>query len=169
MAPRKPTPLPDGILETNNKNGHDSVMFYDDEEIPRGMRLLMINERILQLDDYCQRGLQEVDAACEIWRNLQTERDPGERLRILGEGEALLRDAIAVARAYSQQIPDPNKLKRFLGTGKRVNALIRLLNNLIMATFNFTQQMEDMMANCRALRRHLEKNRSICVPVRAAA
>ena len=156
-------------MEEATTNGHDSVMFYDDDEIPRGMRLLMISERILQLDDYCQRGLQEVDAACEIWRNLQTERDPGRRLHILGEGEALLGGAIAVARAYSLRIPNPHKLRRSLGKGKRVDALIRHLNSLSITLLRFTQRMEEMMTNCRALRRHLEKSRSFEAPVQAAA
>ena len=66
----------------------------------------------------------------ESQREFADARNTEERLRILGEGEAFLRDAIAVARAYSGQIPDPNELKRWPGTGKRVNALIRFLNDL---------------------------------------
>ena len=48
----------------------------------------------------------------ESQREFADARNTEERLRILGEGEAFLRDAIAVARAYSRQIPDPNELKR---------------------------------------------------------
>ena len=63
-------------------------------------------------------GLQ-AGALEESQREFADARNTEERLRILGEGEAFLRDAIAVARAYSRQIPDPNELKRSPGTGKR--------------------------------------------------
>jgi hypothetical protein len=66
----------------------------------------------------------------ESQKEIADARNTEERLRILGEGEAFLRDAIAVARAYSRQIPDPNELRRWLGTGKRAIALIQFLNNL---------------------------------------
>ena len=66
----------------------------------------------------------------ESQKEIADARNTEERLRILGEGEAFLRDAIAVARAYSRQIPAPNELRRWPGTGKRVIALIRFLNDL---------------------------------------
>ena len=85
----------------------------------------------------------------ESQKEFADARNTEERLRILGESEAFLRDAIAVARAYSRHIPDSNELRRWLGTGKRAIALIQFLNNLgIHRSVRAPRQLDGQFLPC---------------------
>jgi hypothetical protein len=120
-------------------------------------RVQLINEHIHSLNKYCQRGLRNVDVACEIWDRLITEKDTQKRLSILGDGESFLQASIAVAREYSGQIPSPNRLKAFVEDDDIADLMIGLLNEMSMVIFQFTGQMENMVEQCAILRRHLEQ------------
>jgi hypothetical protein len=120
-------------------------------------RIQLINEHIHSLNKYCQRGLRNVDVACEIWDRLITEKDTQKRLSILGDGESFLQASIAVAREYSGQIPSPNRLKAFVEDDDIADLMIGLLDEMSMVIFQFTGQMENMVEQCAILRRHLEQ------------
>ena len=38
-----------------------------DNSIPAEARFTIAKERVLQLNDYCERGLRNVAAACQLW------------------------------------------------------------------------------------------------------
>jgi len=133
-------------------------MYYEDSgSYTTETRMQLINEHIHSLNEYCRRGLKNVDVACQIWDRLITEKDTQKRLSILADGESFLRASIAVAREYSGQIPAPNKLKAFVGDDDLADILIGLLNQISMVIFHFTDRMEKMVEQCAILRRHLEQ------------
>ena len=133
-------------------------MYYEDSgSYTTETRMQLINEHIHSLNEYCRRGLKNVDVACQIWDRLITEKDTQKRLSILADGESFLRASIAVAREYSGQIPAPNKLKAFVGDDDLADILIGLLNQISMVIFHFTDRMEKMVEQCATLRRHLEQ------------
>jgi hypothetical protein len=80
-----------------------------------------------------------------------------KRLQLLDSGELFLQNALLIARHYARQMPDPNKLKQWLGAGEEVDDLLKALNGLGAALFQFTELMEEMKENCARLRRQLEK------------
>jgi hypothetical protein len=53
-------------------------------------------------------------------------------------------------------MPDPNKLKQWLGAGEEVDELLKALNGLGATLFQFTELMEEMRENCAQLRHRLE-------------
>jgi len=120
-------------------------------------RIQLINEHIHSLNKYCQRGLRNVDVACEIWDRLITEKDTQKRLSILSDGESFLHASIAVAHEYSGQIPSPNVLKAFVEDDEIADLMIGLLNEMSVVIFQFTGRMEAMVEQCAILRRHLEQ------------
>jgi hypothetical protein len=141
-----------------------------DNSIPAEARFTIAKERVLQLNDYCERGLRNVAAACQLWNQIQIEPSVSKRLQLLDSGELFLQNALLIVRDYARQMPDPNKLKQWLGAGEEVDELLKALNGLGATLFQFTELMEEMKENCARLRRQLEKGvMNLWADIKAAA
>jgi hypothetical protein len=119
-------------------------------------RLQLVNQQILVLNEYCRRGLQQVDRANALWVQLSEQTDPALKMKLLDDGMSFLDEAIGVAREYARRLPNPNKLSAYLGSTHSA-APVSMMNSISVLVFGFLEEMEKMSGCCKSLRTQLQQ------------